>query len=73
MNAVKNLVIWLLIIATTAMLIDSQRDKLSDRFLSTFYHIKEEFKIAVRIVEVLNLRSHMMDTFIFRLKSMIAI
>ncbi|WP_375604314.1 TIGR02281 family clan AA aspartic protease [Wolbachia endosymbiont of Anurida maritima] len=40
MNAVKNLVIWLLIIATTAMLIDSQRDKLSDRFLSTFLPYK---------------------------------
>lgn len=40
MNAVKNLVIWLLIIATTAMLIDSQRDKLSDRFFSTFLPYK---------------------------------
>ncbi|OAM00695.1 TIGR02281 family clan AA aspartic protease [Wolbachia endosymbiont of Dactylopius coccus] len=39
-GAVKNLVIWLLIIATTAMLIDSQRDKLSDRFLSTFLPYK---------------------------------
>lgn len=40
MNAVKNLVIWLLIIAATSMLIDSQRDKLSDRFLSTFLPYK---------------------------------
>ncbi|QOD38757.1 TIGR02281 family clan AA aspartic protease [Candidatus Wolbachia massiliensis] len=40
MNAVKNLVIWLLIIVITAMLIDSQGDKLSDRFLSTFLPYK---------------------------------
>ncbi|APR98716.1 TIGR02281 family clan AA aspartic protease [Wolbachia endosymbiont of Folsomia candida] len=36
MNAAKNLAIWLLIIVITAMLIDSQRDKLNHRFLSTF-------------------------------------
>ncbi|WP_341808304.1 TIGR02281 family clan AA aspartic protease [Wolbachia endosymbiont (group E) of Neria commutata] len=36
MNAVKNLAVWLLIIVITAMLIDSQGDKLSDSFLSTF-------------------------------------
>ncbi len=36
MNAVKNLVIWLLIIVITAMFIDSQKDRLRNRFLSTF-------------------------------------
>ncbi|MDR1139659.1 MAG: TIGR02281 family clan AA aspartic protease [Rickettsiales bacterium] len=40
MNAVKNLVIWLLIIVITAMFIDSQREKLSNRFLSTFLPYK---------------------------------
>ncbi|MDR2978647.1 MAG: TIGR02281 family clan AA aspartic protease [Rickettsiales bacterium] len=40
MNAVKNLVIWLLIIVITAMFIDSQGDKLSNRFLSTFLPYK---------------------------------
>ncbi|MCA4774839.1 TIGR02281 family clan AA aspartic protease [Wolbachia endosymbiont of Mansonella ozzardi] len=40
MNAVKNLVIWLLIIVTTAMFIDSQGDKLRNRFLSTFLPYK---------------------------------
>lgn len=40
MNAAKNLVIWLLIIVITAMFIDSQGDKLSNRFLSTFLPYK---------------------------------
>ncbi|MDR2548123.1 MAG: TIGR02281 family clan AA aspartic protease [Rickettsiales bacterium] len=44
MNAVKNLVIWLLIIVITAMFIDSQGDKLSNRFLSTFLPYKERIQ-----------------------------
>ncbi|WCR57545.1 TIGR02281 family clan AA aspartic protease [Wolbachia endosymbiont of Ctenocephalides felis wCfeJ] len=40
MNAVKNLFIWLLIIVITAMFIDSQGDKLRNRFLSTFLPYK---------------------------------
>ncbi|MGL9717710.1 MAG: TIGR02281 family clan AA aspartic protease [Wolbachia sp.] len=40
MNAVKNLVTWLLIIVITAMIIDSQGDKLKSRFLSTFLPYK---------------------------------
>ncbi|MDG7053536.1 MAG: TIGR02281 family clan AA aspartic protease [Wolbachia endosymbiont of Alcedoecus sp.] len=44
MNAVKSLVIWLLIIIITAMFIDSQGDKLSNRFLSTFLPYKGRIK-----------------------------
>ncbi|MDM8335660.1 TIGR02281 family clan AA aspartic protease [Wolbachia pipientis] len=40
MKVVKNLVIWLLIIIITAMIIDSQMDKLTNRFLSTFLPYK---------------------------------
>jgi aspartyl protease family protein len=36
MNTIKNLTIWLVIIIIVAMIIDSQGDKLSNRFLSTF-------------------------------------
>lgn len=36
MNAAKNLVIWMVIIVVTAMFIDSHRDKLNNRFFSTF-------------------------------------
>lgn len=37
MSAVKNLLIWLVIITVTAMFIDTHRDKLSNRFFSTFF------------------------------------
>lgn len=36
MNTLKNLVIWLLIIITVAMVFDSQKSKLNDSFLRTF-------------------------------------
>lgn len=36
MNTLKNLITWLLIIITVAMLFDSQGNKLSNRFFSTF-------------------------------------
>ncbi|WP_168463787.1 TIGR02281 family clan AA aspartic protease [Wolbachia endosymbiont of Ctenocephalides felis wCfeT] len=40
MNAVKSLIIWLLIIVATAMFVDLHGNKLSDRFLSTFLPYK---------------------------------